>query len=161
MNKRLQALYIPAIAIGALLYMSYSKRGKWSLPKAGERFAADFKAASAQFDLPANLLARVAFQESHFRPDIISGSLTSSAGAVGLMQIIPKWHPGVDPTDPVASIYYAAAYLYRLNQKYGNWSDALAAYNWGPKNLDQNGFVNAPPETRKYVSQIAYDVGVA
>ncbi len=29
------------------------------------------------------------------------------------------------------------AYLARLYRRYGNWADALAAYNWGPSNLDQ------------------------
>ncbi len=50
------------------------------------------------YNLPKNLLARVAYQESHFRPSIINGTQKSSKGAVGIMQIIPKWHPNVDPT---------------------------------------------------------------
>jgi Transglycosylase SLT domain len=29
------------------------------------------------------------------------------------------------------------AYLAQLYRRYGNWADALAAYNWGPSNLDQ------------------------
>ena len=28
------------------------------------------------------------------------------------------------------------AYLARMFQRYGNWPDAIAAYNWGPRNLD-------------------------
>ena len=42
-------------------------------------------------------------QESGFQT-----GLTSSAGATGIAQIIPRWHPGVDANDPDASLRYAA-----------------------------------------------------
>lgn len=110
--------------------------------------------------LPPDLLVRVAWQESHFRQDIITGKKVSSAGAVGIMQLVPKWHPGVDPLDPIASINYSAGYLASLQKQTGSWAGALAAYNWGIGNLLNHGIAQAPAETRDYVSQISADVGL-
>ncbi len=111
------------------------------------------------YNLPLNLLARVAYQESHFRPDIINGETKSEKGAVGIMQIMPRWHPNVDPSDPHDSIQYAGKYLRQLYNKLGTWDLALAAYNWGIGNLQNKGFDNAPLETRNYVSDILSDIG--
>ncbi len=110
--------------------------------------------------LPENLLSRVAFQESHFRDDIISGRKISSAGAVGMFQIIPKWHQNARPLDWQAAADYAAKYLARLYRMFGTWSQAVAAYNWGEGNLKKSGLQNAPRETRNYYQQILADIGI-
>jgi hypothetical protein len=65
-------------------------------------------------------------QESGFNPNARSG-----AGAVGIAQIVPRWHPGVHATDPVASLNYAAKLMSSLVQKYGNYQQALSVYNSG------------------------------
>ncbi len=119
------------------------------------------RAAERINGMPADLLVRVAWQESHFRHDIITGKKTSGAGAVGIMQIVPRWHPDVDPLDPFASIAYAGKYLAALYRQTGSWPDALAAYNWGIGNLQQYGIARAPAETREYVASISADVGLA
>ena len=49
------------------------------------------KAAAADADMPYPLLLKIAEIESGFRSDIIEGKTVSSAGAVGIMQIIPRW----------------------------------------------------------------------
>lgn len=132
------------------------------------RFAPAIAGAEARTGIPVGLLHRLIYQESRFRSDIISGETVSSAGALGIAQIVPRWHPGVDPLDPVAAIEYAADYLSLLHRRFGSWDKALAAYNWGPTNLqrhlDQHGrlvLAALPPETRDYVSQITGDVAVA
>jgi hypothetical protein len=43
---------------------------------------------------------------------------------------------GGDRFDPVQNSVLGRAYLARLYRRYGNWSDAVSAYNWGPGNLD-------------------------
>lgn len=133
----------------------------WKIPAAGREYKKLFDDASARYGLPRNLLARVAYQESRFRQDIITGKLDSKAGAKGIMQIVPRWHPNVDPLDPIAAIPYAAEYLRRLYDKFGSWNDALAAYNWGEGNLrrwKQGSPITMPIETKNYVSEIMKDI---
>jgi transglycosylase-like protein with SLT domain len=54
------------------------------------------------------------------------------------------------------------AYLAQMFRRYGNWSDALAAYNWGPGNLDQwiaggRNPETLPPETARYITRVLRD----
>ena len=54
------------------------------------------------------------------------------------------------------------AYLARLYQSYGNWPDAIAAYNWGPGNLDQwiaagRPVDRLPLETARYLLRVLRD----
>lgn len=116
--------------------------------------------AEQRHGIPSDMLVRLAWQESRFRRDIIEGRKVSSAGAVGIMQIVPKWHPNVNPLDPFASIDYAAGYLAQLYRQFGTWAEALAAYNWGPGNLRKYGLARAPLETRNYYGQILADLGM-
>lgn len=124
-----------------------------------------FASAAARHGLPAGLLEAVAYRESRFRPDIINGDVRSSAGAVGIMQILPRWHPEVGEAgalDPATAIPYAAKYLRQLFEQFGSWRLALAAYNWGPGNLRtwQAKGGNWPAETRTYVDEITRNAGL-
>jgi soluble lytic murein transglycosylase-like protein len=117
------------------------------------------RAVERSLGLPADLLVRVAYQESRFRADIISGAVRSSAGAAGMFQLMPVHWKEVDPLNWQASAAYAGRYLKSLFKQFGQWSMALAAYNWGPGNLARYGIESAPLETRNYYSQILADVG--
>ena len=119
-----------------------------------------FGAAEQANGIPTNLLARQGYQESSFLPSVIYGG-PNSAGAVGLMQIIPSMHPGVDPTDPQASINYAANWMAQLYSQFGSWSLALAAYNAGPGNVTTYGGIPPFTETQNYVSDIIGDLNSA
>ena len=140
--------------------------GKWldDLNGRGAQYAPALANAEARYGIPSGLLARLAWQESRFRADIISGATVSGAGAVGIMQIVPKWHPGVDALDPFTSIDYAGRFLAGLYRQFGSWELALKAYNWGAGNVRAMlaGAKSEPLETRNYSSQILGDlVGVA
>lgn len=162
------------LSIGVLLWFlikqqhnALQQSAPWTLPPAGLPYRANLALAEQRYGLPTGLLGRVAWQESRFRPDIIRGETVSSAGAVGLMQIVPRWHPEVDPTDPIASIDYAAQYLRRLYDRFGDWQQALAAYNWGPTNLamalkseGRQWRQALPRETQNYITDISRDVPV-
>lgn len=102
------------------------------------------KAASAKYGVPLNLLTAQMQTESAGNPLAVS-----SAGAQGLMQIMPpNFRPyGVtNPYDPAQSID-AGAHLDADNYKAtGNWPDALRMYhggtdkaNWGPKTQAYEG----------------------
>lgn len=127
----------------------------------GAAYAPLLAAAEVRHKIPSGMLARLAWQESRFRADIISGKTVSSAGAMGIMQIVPKWHPGVDPLNPASAINYAGGYLASLYRQFGRWDYALKAYNWGPGNVQSwlRGQKSEPTETRLYSSQILSDIG--
>lgn len=126
----------------------------------GEKYRALFDAAETKYRIPHGLLFRQAYQESRFRDDIISGAVRSSAGAVGIMQIVPKYHPEVGEAGalnvPVA-IDYAGKFLSKLHTQFGSWALALAAYNAGPANVIKYGGIPPFTETRNYVAQILAD----
>lgn len=84
-------------------------------------------------------------QESGFNP-----TAHSPAGAQGIAQIVPKYHPTAHVNDPIASLRYAARLDKSLLRRYGNWRDALSAYNSGrPYKVGQR-----ISETRNYVASI-------
>ena len=129
----------------------------------GEKYRPLFDAAETKYGIPHGLLFRQAYQESRFRDDIITGKVRSSAGAVGIMQIIPRWHPEIGEVgalDPTKAVPYAAKYLSQLKKQFGSWELALAAYNWGPGNVSKYSADRWPLETRNYVSQITADINV-
>lgn len=134
------------------------------------KYLSSFETAARKHGVPLELLLRQAYQESRFRSDIISGKKRSKAGAVGIMQIIPKWHPALDPGDAAAderaalnvptAADYGAAFMAKLYKKYGRWDVALAAYNAGPGNVDKYRGVPPFAETVAYVREITRDAGI-
>ena len=135
----------------------------WTPPAAAAPYLAMFAAAEAANGIPHNLLVRVAKQESNFDPR----AHNAGSNASGMMQIVPYWHPGIDPYNVAEAIPYAGRYLAQMQRQFGTWSRALAAYNWGPGNLEKHLARAAgdwregmPRETRNYVAQITADVPV-
>jgi Transglycosylase SLT domain len=61
------------------------------------------------------------------------------SGAQGPMQVSAAAaidSGGGDRFDPAQNRLLGRAYLGRLYRRYGNWPDTIAAYNWGPGNMD-------------------------
>jgi hypothetical protein len=104
-------------------------------------------------DIRPELVAAVVQAESRFKPTARSG-----AGAVGLMQLVPKtgrWMGARDLTNPAQNIAAGAKYLKYLNERFdGNETKVIAAYNAGEGNVKRFGGVPPFKETRKYVSKV-------
>lgn len=132
--------------------------GKWATHPTAMKWANTFRSAELKYGIPGNLLKRMAYQESHWRDDIISGLKKSGAGAVGMMQLVPKWHPNVNPLDTAAAIDYAGKFLSGLYKQFGSWKLAVAAYNAGAGNVSK--YKGIPPftETQNYVKQVFADL---
>lgn len=133
-------------------------------PGRGGPYRDAIAAAELRNGIPPLMLARQLWQESRFRPDIISCKTGSSAGAQGIAQIIPRWNPGVNPCDPMAAIDYAARKMAGLYRMFGTWERALQAYNWGEGNLSNylaGKISTMPAETRNYSAEILADVDTA
>lgn len=110
-----------------------------------------FAAASQAYNLPANLLTSVATAESGMNP-----SAVSSAGAEGIMQIMPQTAAslGVNPMNPVQAIYGAAELLSQKLTKFGSVPLALAAYNAGDGAVEQYGGIPPYTQTQNYVTEV-------
>lgn len=117
------------------------------LPAMANPYTHTIAVASERYGLPHGMLERLLHVESNFRDDVVS-----HRGAVGIAQIRPEHHPGVDPTKPQEAITYAAKYLRRLHDRFGSWCLALAAYNWGPTHVARNDYL--PVNVRAYVRRI-------
>lgn len=148
------------LGIGLFVGLSLLSRNSWSIPESGLKYGQVFQDTENEYRLPNGLLSRTAYQESHFRTDIITGETKGSSGEIGIMQIRPEFHPNVNPYDPFDSIRYAGKYLDSLFDRFGNWSSALIAYNWGPTNVDNYGAENAPTSSLNYARGILSDIGV-
>ncbi len=144
-------------------------------PAAAHPYAAHIAEASQRFGIPEHWIRAVLRAESAGDVRAIS-----SAGAMGLMQVMPDTWAGLrvrhglgrDPYDPRDNILAGTAYLREMFDRYGNVAAMLAAYNAGPMRvvawLGQNGdprrgdahrlidWIEMIPfaETRNYVQRV-------
>jgi hypothetical protein len=120
--------------------------------------------ASRRFSVPQPWIRAVIVAESGGRT--MSGEsrpIVSSAGAMGLMQLMPDTYEdmrvayglGPDPQDPHDNIFAGTAFLHRLFLAYG-FPAMFSAYNDGPGNLEYRLLHGEllPRETRDYVADI-------
>lgn len=113
------------------------------------------KAAKANGLDPALLAGLLDHESIGFNPDVIAGRKLSPTGAVGIAQIMPESHPGVNPKDPIASIKYAAQYLRQLRERFGSLNLAIYAYNAGPGNVERyNGPIPGNAESQNYLKNV-------
>jgi hypothetical protein len=108
--------------------------------------------ASRRYGIDAGLIKAVIRAESNFNPRAVS-----SAGAEGLMQLMPGTARGLGVSnsfDPEQNVMAGTRFLKDMLDRYdGDLNSALAAYNWGPGNVDK-GTGTLPRETREYLGRV-------
>lgn len=144
-------------------YIAHARRSYQPPGPAEDPWGPYIREASSRFDIPDTWIRALMHVESggnEFR----NGSLiTSGAGAMGLMQVMPqtydelrdRYNLGDDPFDPHDNIMAGVAYMREMYDLYGS-PGFLAAYNAGPARLDDY-LANVrplPEETRHYVAMI-------
>ena len=144
---------------------AFEKEQRMSYSQLMKRWNPVIAEASNRFDVPQTWIRAVMQIESGGRTTLGENQpITSSAGAMGLMQVMPSTYEdmrqqhrlGSDPYNPRDNILAGAAYLRWLREKYP-YPTLFAAYNDGPGNLEERMMRGGllPAETRAYVGNIA------
>jgi soluble lytic murein transglycosylase-like protein len=151
-------------AVAASSRAAFERERQMSFGQLMKRWNPIIAEASNRFDVPQSWIRAVMQAESGGRTTLIENQpITSSAGAMGLMQVMPSTYDdmrqqhglGSDPYDPRDNILAGAAYLRWLRDKYP-YPTLFAAYNDGPGNLEERLMRGGllPAETRAYVGDI-------
>ena len=172
-SHSVMVLVIIAIAVGmGLLFDLLCTQIEYRIyPR---KFSEYVEVYSDRYEIPENVVYAMIKTESDFD----SGAV-SSAGAVGLMQLMPETFDWLGESiigerldrgmmyDPETNIRYGICLLYRLYNKYGKWETAFAAYNAGETRVDgwlesdeysdgDGNLRNIPlEETRNYVKKVS------
>ena len=113
---------------------------------------------------PPSLVTSLVNTESSGNQFTSSGApLTSSAGAIGLFQLMPATAAGlsVNPNDPTQNIQGGLTLLQQLYNQYGDWTTALEAYNEGGGNLAKQLAAGQTPASAGYASGILSAAGIS
>lgn len=100
-----------------------------------------------QYGVPQSVFFNLINVESGWNPNA-----SGQAGEVGLTQINPSIHTGVDAYDTSSALDYTAKTLRQYYDEFGSWSVAVAAWNAGEPNVRKAGGV--PSYSQDYVNKI-------
>ncbi|MGY4288272.1 soluble lytic murein transglycosylase-like protein [Bradyrhizobium sp. LM2.7] len=117
------------------------------------------EAAARDANLPLEFFARVIWQESRFQTDAVGPVTRSGDRAQGIAQFMPGTASErglLNPFNPVQALPKSAGFLNELRNQFGNLGLAAAAYNAGPRRVQEwlAGSGPMPEQTRSYVLAI-------
>lgn len=174
MNKTQKIVVVGGIALAAYYYYSSNSGDNSPGPATqvmasvqgyknvneGPTWVPSLNAAEQSYGLPTDLLCAMAYQESSFLQDVITGVRPSSAGALGLMQLMPQYYASVQvptpfaPSDTQNQINDAANTVAQNYASLNSWPLAVAAYNAGLGAVQNAGGIPQNGQTPAYVSAI-------
>ncbi len=115
--------------------------------------AAIIHEAAETYGVSEKLLTAMAYTESGFNPTV-----TSSAGAMGIMQLMPytaRSYGVTDPYDPYENIMAGAQVLAGFQTEFnGDETLMIAAYNAGPNAVKRYGGIPPYAETQRHVQKV-------
>lgn len=117
--------------------------------------ASQIQSTASQLGVPPSLALAVAQRESGLNQGAIG-----SSGELGVFQLMPGTAAqlGVDPSDLGQNITGGITYLKQLYDRFGNWPDALVAYNEGPTRFASGSIV---PASQSYSDAILAAAGIS
>lgn len=147
------ATHVPVTPQTIAAYATVIRHINPQMPKWQSRdFARRVIVNAERWRLDANILVAIVTVESRWHTHALS-----SAGAIGLGQLMPGTASmlGVNPHQPGENLSGAACYLHGLMQRFGkNYDLVFAAYNAGPKAVEEFGGIPPYDETQHYVVKV-------
>lgn len=132
--------------------IGFSKLRKLSKPERSALYRL-IDTAAQEYRVDPALIRAVVKAESDYNPKAIS-----SAGALGLMQLMPRTAQDLavkNPFDPEQNIRGGVQYLrYLLDRFKGDTTLAVAAYHAGEQNVDRHGGIPPIVATQEYVKRV-------
>lgn len=117
--------------------------------------------------LPKGMGSSLAWEESRGYETAIGKNTTNDFCSFGLCQIneqfeeelANKYLPGgykiYNRFNPNHSAIIGCSFLFDLHKQFGNWKEALCAYNWGPNNVKRvSSYSKIPSKVRRYSKSI-------